>query len=227
MRRAGDACFDPERNPALKKEIKLARRVMIPTITSSASSSSRSRATRRFPSTSMTPTGISDAYLTVSGQNSNNSVSLKDDFCAPSRRRRLEADRPQGRPHAQDAEGPRPLGEDRYAAWASADPGLHFNTTMNDTGIPARPPVRSAHRTPARSTFPRRHGLQPGVAEPAAVLRQAAKRVEIENYEHAVRLWTMVLEISVTMAQFPSKEIAQLSYEYARSASATPTSAAC
>ncbi len=56
---------------------------------------------------------------------------------------------------------------------------------------------------------------------------KAARRVEIESYEHAVRLWTMVLEISVTMAQFPSKEIAQLSYEYRTLASATPTSAAC
>ena len=26
----GDACFDPEENPALKREIKFARRVMIP-----------------------------------------------------------------------------------------------------------------------------------------------------------------------------------------------------
>ena len=37
---------------------------------------------------------------------------------------------------------------------------------------------------------------------------------DIAGYEHAVRLWTVVLEISVLMAQFPSREIAQLSYEY-------------
>jgi ribonucleoside-diphosphate reductase alpha chain len=37
---------------------------------------------------------------------------------------------------------------------------------------------------------------------------------DVDSYEHAVRLWTIVLEISVYMAQFPSKEIAQLSYEY-------------
>ncbi len=37
---------------------------------------------------------------------------------------------------------------------------------------------------------------------------------DVEGYEHAVRLWTVVLEISVLMAQFPSKEIAQLSYEF-------------
>ena len=37
---------------------------------------------------------------------------------------------------------------------------------------------------------------------------------DIPAFEHAVRFWTLTLEISVLMAQFPSKEIAQLSYEY-------------
>ena len=37
---------------------------------------------------------------------------------------------------------------------------------------------------------------------------------DIESYRHAIRLWTIVLEISVTMAQFPSAEIAQGSYDY-------------
>ena len=51
---------------------------------------------------------------------------------------------------------------------------------------------------------------------------------DIEAYKHAIRLWTIVLEISVLMAQFPSDEIARLSLRYsARSASATPTSARC
>ncbi len=39
-------------------------------------------------------------------------------------------------------------------------------------------------------------------------------RFDIEAYRHAIRLWTIVLEISVLMAQFPSKEIAQNSYDY-------------
>ncbi len=34
------------------------------------------------------------------------------------------------------------------------------------------------------------------------------------EFQHAVRLWTLVLEISVMMAQFPAKEIARLSYAY-------------
>ena len=37
---------------------------------------------------------------------------------------------------------------------------------------------------------------------------------DIEAYEYTTRLWTLTLEISVMMAQFPSKEIAQRSYEY-------------
>src|SRR4029077_1435437 len=40
------------------------------------------------------------------------------------------------------------------------------------------------------------------------------RQFDVEGYEHAVRLWTIVLEISVLMAQFPSREIAQLSYEF-------------
>ena len=43
--------------------------------------------------------------------------------------------------------------------------------------------------------------------------RKADKSFDIPAFEHAVRFWTLT-EISVLMAQFPSKEIAQLSYEY-------------
>ena len=42
----------------------------------------------------------------------------------------------------------------------------------------------------------------------------ATKKINIADYEHAVRLWTIVLEVSVMMAQFPSRQIAELSYEY-------------
>src|SRR5205807_546540 len=37
---------------------------------------------------------------------------------------------------------------------------------------------------------------------------------DLEGYTHATRLWTIVLEISVLMAQFPSQSIARLSYDY-------------
>ena len=40
------------------------------------------------------------------------------------------------------------------------------------------------------------------------------KSFDVKGYEHAIRLWTLTLEISVAMAQFPSREIARLSYDY-------------
>ena len=36
----------------------------------------------------------------------------------------------------------------------------------------------------------------------------------MEGYQHAIRLWTVVLEVSVLMAQFPSRGIAQRSYDF-------------
>ena len=43
---------------------------------------------------------------------------------------------------------------------------------------------------------------------------KAEKRFDVAAFEHACRLWTIALEISVLMAQFPSKKIAELSYRY-------------
>jgi ribonucleoside-diphosphate reductase alpha chain len=41
-----------------------------------------------------------------------------------------------------------------------------------------------------------------------------SRRFDIEGFRHAIRLWTIVLEISVLMASFPSEEIARLSYRF-------------
>ena len=100
-----------------------------------------------------------------------------------------------------------------YAAWASADPGLHFNTTMNDWHTsPAGGPIRASNPC-SEYMF-----LDDTACNLASInllpYRNADGAIDIEAYEHTVRLWTMVLEISVMMAQFPSKEIARLSYEY-------------
>src|SRR5829696_993256 len=129
----GDSCFDPEKNPALKKEIKLARRVMIP--------DSAIKRVIQFARQGYTDIEVpvydtdwdSEAYLTVSGQNSNNSVSVTDDFL-----RAVETDadwrltaRITGKP-VKTLKARELWEKIGFAAWASADPGLHFNTTMND-----------------------------------------------------------------------------------------------
>ena len=100
-----------------------------------------------------------------------------------------------------------------HAAWACADPGVQFHDTINewhtcpaDGPIHASQPVLGVH-------VPRRHRLQPRVAEPADVPRRTAA-FDVEAYVHATRLWTVMLEISVLMAQFPSARIAELSYDF-------------
>ncbi|MGZ9106548.1 MAG: TSCPD domain-containing protein, partial [Rhodoplanes sp.] len=135
-----------------------------------------------------------------------------------------------------------------YAAWASADPGLQYHTTINDWHTcPASGPIRASNPC---SEYMFLDDTACNLASlnllafmrPSEVIPEAAQRLsgihthgadgmdsglagmrprpgmtaelDIDGYEHAVRLWTVVLEISVLMAQFPSKEIAQLSYEY-------------
>ncbi|MEE9311226.1 MAG: vitamin B12-dependent ribonucleotide reductase, partial [Planctomycetota bacterium] len=89
----------------------------------------------------------------------------------------------------------------------------HYNTTMNDWHTcPAAGPIRASNPC-SEYMF-----LDDTACNLASLnllqFRRKDKTFDIEAYEHAVRLWMMVLEISVLMAQFPSKEIAQLSYDY-------------
>src|ERR1700751_1324938 len=130
---SGDDCFDPTKNPALRREIKAARKNLVPDnyIKRVIQFAKQGYSDLHFPT--YDTDWDSDAYLTVSGQNSNNSVSLKDDFL-----RAVETDgnwNLTARPSKKIMKTlkARGLWEKRgYAAWASADPGLHFNTTMND-----------------------------------------------------------------------------------------------
>ena len=207
-------CFDPAKNPALKREVKAAKRNAVPEnyikrVIQFAKQGYTSIAFKTYDTD-----WDSEAYLTVSGQNSNNSVSLKDDFL-----RAVENDgdwtlinRIDGKP-AKVLKA-RDLWEKiGYAAWASADPGLHFNTTMNDWHTcPAAGPIRASNPC-SEYMF-----LDDTACNLASInllqYRNKDGSIDIEAYEHTVRLWTIVLEISVMMAQFPSKEIARLSYEY-------------
>ncbi|MET0428713.1 MAG: vitamin B12-dependent ribonucleotide reductase, partial [Microvirga sp.] len=211
----GDACFDPEKNPALKKEIKMARRVMIP--------DNSIKRVIQFARQGYTEIDFpiydtdwdSEAYLTVSGQNSNNSVSLTDDFL-----RAVESDSDwelKGRTTGKVTKTlkARDLWEQiGHAAWASADPGLHFNTTMNDWHTsPAGGRIRASNPC-SEYMFLDDTACNLASANLLQFFDRGKHAFNVESYEHACRLWTIVLEISVMMAQFPSREIAQLSYDY-------------
>ena len=211
---AGDDCFNPEKNPALKREIKLARRAFVPDASIKKIIQYARQGFTDVALDTYTLDWDSDAYLTVAGQNSNNSVRVTDEFL-----RRVEDDaywtltkRITGKPH-KVLKARELWDKIGHAAWHSADPGLQYHTTVNDWHTcPAGGEIVASNPC-SEYMF-----LDDTACNLASLnllqFRQADKRFDIAGYEHAVRLWTVVLELSVVMAQFPSREIAQLSFDY-------------
>ena len=212
---SGDDCFDPEKNPALRREIKLARRSLVPDNYIKRVIQFAKQGYKEISFDIYDTDWDSEAYLTVSGQNSNNSVSLKDDFL-----RAVETDGNWnliGRTTKKVTKTlkARDLWEKiGYAAWASADPGLHFNTTMNDWHTcKASGDIRASNPC-SEYMFLDDTACNLASANLLTFYDIPTKTFHVESYEHLCRLWTLVLEISVMMAQFPSKAIAELSYEF-------------
>ncbi|MDQ0320530.1 ribonucleoside-diphosphate reductase alpha chain [Pararhizobium capsulatum DSM 1112] len=210
-----DACFDPNENPALKREIRAAKKDQVSENYIQRVIQFAKQGYKDIEFKTYDTDWDSEAYLTVSGQNSNNSVSLKDDFL-----RAVEADGTWNLTARKDGKvmktlKARDLWEQiSYAAWASADPGLHFNTTMNDWHTsPAAGSIRASNPC-SEYMFLDDTACNLASLNLLQFKDAATKNIDIADYEHAVRLWTLVLEISVMMAQFPSKEIAERSYEY-------------
>jgi ribonucleoside-diphosphate reductase alpha chain len=212
---SGDDCFSPEKNPALKREIKLARKAFVPDnyIKRVIQFAKQGYKDIHFPT--YDTDWDSEAYLTVSGQNSNNSVRVTDGFL-----KAVEADgkwdltyRKNGRvAKTLDA---RALWEKiGYSAWASADPGLQYHTTVNDWHTcPASGEIRASNPC-SEYMFLDDTACNLASLNLLTFRDEKTGTFNVESYEHAVRLWTVVLEISVMMAQFPSRQIAELSYEF-------------
>ncbi|WP_349958049.1 vitamin B12-dependent ribonucleotide reductase [Rhizobium sp. ZPR3] len=210
-----DDCFDPAKNPALKREIRAAKKDQVPENYVQRVIQFARQGYTDLEFKTYDTDWDSEAYLTVSGQNSNNSVSIKDDFL-----RAVENDGEWHLTARKDGKvvktlKARDLWESiSYAAWASADPGLHFNTTMNDWHTsPAAGPIRASNPC-SEYMFLDDTACNLASLNLMTFKDAATKRINIADYEHAVRLWTVVLEVSVMMAQFPSRRIAELSYEY-------------
>ncbi|WP_337266882.1 vitamin B12-dependent ribonucleotide reductase [Oryzifoliimicrobium ureilyticus] len=208
-------CFDPAKNPALKREIRAAKRDQVPENYVKRVIQFAEQGYKDIEFKTYDTDWDSEAYLTVSGQNSNNSVSIKDDFL-----RAVENDGDWNLVARKDGKvlktlKARDLWEQiSYAAWASADPGLHFNTTMNDWHTcPAAGPIRASNPC-SEYMFLDDTACNLASLNLMQFKDAATKNINIADYEHAVRLWTIVLEVSVMMAQFPSRRIAELSYEY-------------
>ncbi len=156
-----------------------------------------------------------EAYQTVSGQNSNNSVRIPDSFFdAVDDGGEWETSfRTSGEP-AVTLDAGKLWGDLCYAAWRCADPGVQFDTTIN-----AWHTCPSGGRINASNPCSEYMFLDNTACNLASLnvmkFYDAEGRLfDTDAFEHAIDLWTMVLEISVLMAAFPSREIAELSYKY-------------
>ncbi|MFH1194623.1 MAG: vitamin B12-dependent ribonucleotide reductase [bacterium] len=167
----------------------------------------------------------SDAYATVSGQNSNNSVRVTNSFMEAvvnngdwdlHWRIELKKSKKENRaPKASKTLKARDLWDDiGFAAWSSADPGLQYHTTINEWHTcPEDGDIRASNPC-SEYMFLDDTACNLASLNLVRFYDEIKKQFNIKDYRHATRLWTIVLEISVMMAQYPSKEIAQKSYDY-------------
>ena len=210
---AEDGC-DPKVNEGLKKSVLDARRDLIPENTIQRVIGFAKQGYTNIDFKTYDTDWDSDAYLTVSGQNSNNTVRVNDDFMNA-----VENDGDWNLIRRTDRKidktiSARDLWEDiGLSAWQCADPGLQFHTTINDWHTcPNSGEIRASNPC-SEYMF-----LDDTACNLASLnlmkFKTADGDFDVESFEHATRLWTIVLEIAVTMAQFPSKAIAQRSFDF-------------
>ncbi|MCX6163358.1 MAG: vitamin B12-dependent ribonucleotide reductase, partial [Ignavibacteriae bacterium] len=167
----------------------------------------------------------SEAYMTVSGQNSNNSIRATNDFMKAVQmddnwnlywRVELKKAKEENRkPRPSKILKSRKLWDDiAYSAWACADPGIQYHTTINEWHTCPKGGEIKASNPCSEYMFLDDTACNLASLNLMRFYNADREAFEIQNFRHASRLWTMVLEISVLMAQFPSKNIAQKSYDY-------------
>jgi ribonucleoside-diphosphate reductase alpha chain len=156
-----------------------------------------------------------EAYKTVSGQNSNNSVRIPNSFFE--KLQHNEDWELKGRMDGKVMKKISAKGlwnQIAYAAWRCADPGTQYNTTINEWHTcPEGGEIRASNPC-SEYMFLDNTACNLASANLMKFYNAEKNIFDVEGYEYTCRLWTVVLEISVLMAQFPSKEVAQLSYEY-------------
>lgn len=156
----------------------------------------------------------SEAYLTVSGQNSNNSIRIPNEFFEV-----LEQGRAWELKGRTNGDTMKTIPSEKlwhdigYCAWASADPGVQYDTTINEWHTcPEEGRINSSNPC-GEYNF-----LDDTACNLASInlikFYDEQNGFDVTGYRHTVRLWTIALEISVLMAQFPSDQIALKSFQY-------------
>ncbi len=206
--------FEPAANPALGEALREARKALVPETCIHRAIRWAEQGFTEIDFRIYDTDWQSEAYLTVSGQNSNNSIRVTDEFL-----RQVEAGgawklfrRTDGKV-ARTVDAQALWDQIAEAAWASADPGIQFDSTIN-----AWHTCPAGGRINASNPCSEYMFLDDTACNLASlnliVFRREDGSFDVERFEHAVKLWTIVLEIAVVMAQFPSREIAERSWRY-------------
>ncbi|TNF12451.1 MAG: vitamin B12-dependent ribonucleotide reductase [Rhodobacteraceae bacterium] len=205
--------YDPAKNDALKGAIRATKKAMIPEtyIKRVLDYARQGYDSIEFPT--YDTDWDSEAYASVSGQNSNNSIRVTNAFLQAVKNDDDWAllNRTDGK--VAKTLKARDLWEQvGHAAWACADPGIQYHDTVNQWHTcPEDGEIRGSNPC---SEYMFLDDTACNLASMNLLTFYKDGKFQAEDYMHATRLWTLTLEISVTMAQFPSKEIAQLSYDF-------------
>ncbi len=206
--------FNLKENDVLRKAVRAARKAMIPDNAIQRAIQFARQGYSEIEFQTYDTDWDSEAYGTVSGQNSNNSVRVTNDFLeAAQSRKPWELRNRLDNKIAKTVDAAELWGKIAEAAWQCADPGLQFDTTINEWHTcPNSGPINGSNPC-SEYMF-----LDDTACNLASLnllqFRKDDGRFDVDGFAHATRLWTVTLEISVLMAQFPSKEIAKRSYQF-------------
>ncbi len=167
----------------------------------------------------------SEAYATVSGQNSNNSIRVTNSFMSAvlndgdwsliARTEKKKAEIEEREPEPMKTIKARDLWDEiGFAAWSSADPGIQYHTTINEWHTSVNSGEIKASNPCSEYMFLDDTACNLASLNLVKFYNDESAEFKINEYRHASHLWTVVLEISVMMAQYPSKEVAQNSYDF-------------
>jgi ribonucleoside-diphosphate reductase alpha chain len=156
-----------------------------------------------------------EAYRTVSGQNSNNSVRIPNSFFEA-----LKTGSDWNLTSRMSGKTIKSISSEKlwnditFAAWACADPGVQYDTTINEWHTCPEGGRINASNPCSEYMFLDNTACNLASINLAHFFDSETRVFNVQAFEHTCRVWTIVLEISVLMAQFPSKDVAQLSYDY-------------
>ena len=209
----GEQALEPKANPALAHALRRAIEAGTPTnyVARTLQLARQGYTGLRFETYDTSWT--SEAYRTVGGQNSNNSVRVPNTFfqCLEEKGDWTLLRRTDGRP-ARTIPASVLWDKIAHAAWSCADPGLQYDTTINEWHTCPEDGAIRASNPCSEYMFLDDTACNLASLNLTTFLTEAG--FDVEAYEHAVRLWTLVLELSVVMAQFPSHRIAELSWRF-------------